>query len=392
MAISRVRTILALDEWAEIMELPGWLFNQVLHPVRVQRGGEMWWHQSGYYSDPNRIAGRDSVARAIATAERKIADHLGYWPAPVWTCGEQHDWPVPERGSQRWLPELKTNWGYLLAAGEETWAQLNIDPVGVVYSDEDGDGVEEWATITFAPYIDITNVCEVEVVPPNRNPAEREWRIRPLEASLDAGVLTIQGPKWLFVNPDVWLTIESIGLDGTPPDFLASVDLYRHYNDTTGEQAEYMWVQNPCSTQPCREICQNACVKVMRRRTGHFVAETATYSPSSGQWVSATWSVQATPNQVRIWYYSGYTDYSCYGCERLPMSLKEAIVRLANVYLPETPCGKGFTRERWEHDREEMDMNNYDVALAQSAFGTTARGAVFARSVCATLEPLGKGG
>ena len=111
MAISRQRTLLALDEYAEIMEIPGWLFNQQYHPARPQRGGEMFWRQSGYYSDPNRIAGRDSIARAIATAERKIADHLGFWPAPTWICQEPHRWPLPARGTQIQVSEMKTRWG-----------------------------------------------------------------------------------------------------------------------------------------------------------------------------------------------------------------------------------------------------------------------------------------
>jgi len=70
----------------------------------------------------------------------------------------------------------------------------------------------------------------------------------------------------------------------------------------------------------------------------------------------------------------------------------EAITRLANVYMVEPPCGCGTTLERWKKDREEMSIDSMDVELAQSAFGSTARGAVFAYSVISTLPPIGKGG
>ena len=393
MAISKVRTLLSLDEYAERMAIPGWLFNQVLHPTRPQRGGEKMWRQSGYYSDPNHIMGRDDLARSIATAERKIADLLGFWPAPKWICSEEVMWITPKRGNQIYIPELGTRWGQLISAGIEAFDLLNLYPVAIVYSDTDGDGVTDWATITYNVYLNLANVCELVVVPNGMDPESREWRIRPLEVSLSGGVLTIEGPKWLFVHPSHWLTLGDARLDDDSY-FLWGVDLYRHYNDTT-TQAQYQWLGNTgCSTNmaKCATTCQDACVSVTDRRVGHFVAETATYSASSARWVSASWAVTAIPHLVRIWYYSGYQDHNCYDCSQMGDSLKAAIRALTNVYLQECPCGRGLTRERWDHDREIMEMNNFDVALAQSAFGTTARGAVFARSVCATLQSLGQGG
>jgi hypothetical protein len=69
--------------------------------------------------------------------------------------------------------------------------------------------------------------------------------------------------------------------------------------------------------------------------------------------------------------------------------LKEAIARLANVLLPEAPCGCNQTRLRWEKDREVQDINTIDASLAFSAFGTSARGAIFAWAVVKQLQPLG---
>lgn len=393
MANSKIPTLLPIDEWSEIVGIPGWIFNQVRHPERPLRGEcEQYWLQSAYSSDPNMPIGRDEVARAIGTAERRMADLAGFFMAPKWVCAEKVLWPQPKRGYQVEYPLLQTKWGYLIAAGIERYDQINVSgyPVNIAYSDEDGDLVDEWATITYNLYLEEYDECEIVVVPPNRDPYARDWRIRPLEIDIDSttNVLTIQGPRWLFVDPDRWLRLVPIELDDDTA-FLTGVDLYRHYNHTTTTQAQYQWQNTDCDVS-CAQTCQSACVSVEDERVGHFTARTATYS--GGQWNSAAWSVTGySPKRVLIWYYSGFRDYAC-ECDQMPVELKEAIVSLANVYLRTPPCACGIAAERIASDREEQKMDVVNVALAKTAFGTAAAGAVFAYSVVSGLPLIGKGG
>lgn len=396
MAISKTSTLLPLDTYAEFMAIPGWEFNQVTHPERPSRGDcDGIWLQSGYSGDPNRIVGRDDLARAIAVAERKIAEFSGFWPAPKWIKAEDHTWPMRRRGPSwpaKFYPIFRTNWGYLISAGLETWTDLELYPIPVVYTDEDGDGVLDTATVVFNVDPAITDPCELEIVPPGCDPAHREWRIRPLDVTIVGGVVTMIGPRWLFVTPDEWLRLDPILLTDDPA-FLSNVTAYRHYNDTTSYQAQHFWQGNPCAGTPCAEECQHACVSVLRERLGQFSAWPAQYNEDEGVWKTQIWQrCDYPPGFVRIWYYAGYRDRAYVNCLRMSRSMQEAVVRLANVYLAEAPCGCGLTRERWTTDRMEMDMTTFDVALAQSAFGTTARGAVFARSVIASIPPLGQGG
>jgi len=94
-----------------------------------------------------------------------------------------------------------------------------------------------------------------------------------------------------------------------------------------------------------------------------------------------------------MWYLAGYDDPSCeYICETMTEQVKMAIVRLANCHMIESPCGCDPTRERWVNDNEEMAVDSVDVKLAQTAFGTTKRGAIFAYNVFSKLPPLGMGG
>jgi hypothetical protein len=344
--------------------------------------------QSGNYSDPNMPLGRDEVARAIATAEQKMSRYCGFWVAPKYFCRDKINWVPPKRGYQLVVPTLQTHWGYLIEAGIEAWTLIDSD-VPVVYSDDDADTVLDLATITYDTYLGITDACEVVVVPPGMDPSTAEWRIRPLDISLSAGIVTITGPRWMFVLPDEWKKIVPI-LMSDNTKFLSTVDLYRRHTDAS-QQAQYQWVPSACDA-PCAPICQDACVMIMNERVGFFTAEPSTYSAVTSSWTRADWAAARVPNEVRVWYRAGYREPGCEDCDEMPEDLKQAIVSLSNVYLREGVCGCGMTQARFNHDKEEQDIDTYDVSMAKTAFGSAAWGAVFAFSVISRLPPLGKGG
>jgi hypothetical protein len=258
--------------------------------------------------------------------------------------------------------------------------------LNVVYTDEDNDGVDDTATVSFATTL--TDPCEIEIVPFGRDPTAREWRIRPLEKTISGGTFTATGPRWLFMNPDNWLTVDEFMLDNDT-NFLTLVDAYRHYNDNT-QHGQFVWeAEGECTEVPCAETCQNGCVEVIRARTGSFEIYPATYG--SGAWAKTTWTLNRTPDAVRIWYYAGYRDSLCNGCYNLG-PLEEAIVRYANVLLPAHPCGCQLTRQRYKEDNEVQEVVTPDMVSAEASFGTMKNGAVYAHSVVKSIRPLGRGG
>jgi hypothetical protein len=399
MAISPIKTLLPLEEYARIMGVTGWHFNQVTHPRQPSADAcDVPWFQQTYFYAGDKLIGRDELAQAIATAERKIADACRFWPAPQWIQGEEHVWPLPKRGVRTAYPKFHTDWGYLISAGVERWDLVGLYETPIVYSDRDNDGVDDWATINAtlgSPYyLYYTNpaacaLCELAVVPEGQNPLDREWRIRPLEVhNLGGGSYRIEGPRWMFTIPSRIDEHQEIELDDDTA-FLQAVDVYCHYN-YTGNQSLYIWRDYDCSPA-CGEQTQSACVTVTERRTGQFYAQMADYAAATG-WSSADWPVAEDPDLLRVWYLAGYRDHITGPCDWMGASLKEAIVSLANVYLVDSPCGCEFSVERWLRDREEQDMNTVDVVMAQSMFGTTARGAVMAYSFVKTIPPLGRGG
>jgi hypothetical protein len=415
MARSNTITLLPLDEWARIMSVPAWAFNQVVWndgaSARSQRDVcPTVYVQNGFWGDPNIIVGRDEVAQAIAVAEEMVAEMLGFWPARKYICGERITWPMPARGSQMHSPVLETRKGHVQEFGIESW-ELVCENVAVEYSDEDEDGVLERATVT-CPSINLYDLydlyyddmlvdldaCDLVVVPNGYDPAH--YSIRPLNIAVDGdtAVATITGWRWQFVQPRFWLDVSEIPImddvyfiHGDDLYGFEGVDVWKRYTDPR-KQAQLVWDTGPCDAYACRETCQDACAQVQDNEMGMFKVTPAQWDASNEQWLRKRGACSGTPRFVRVWYVSGYNNNRCYECSSMGPRMKEAIVRLSNCFLPEAPCGCSITRERWEKDREEMPIDSMDVELAQTTFGTTMRGAVWAYTVFKSIPPLGQGG
>lgn len=448
---------LPLEVYARIMAIPGWAFNQVTHPDRIQRGicPEVTL-QSGYSGDPNRIVGRDEIAQAIATAMDKISRYLGYWPTRRWYCNDSHTWPHAKIGAHSQLPIIQSKWGYVVQGGIEKF-ELLVDNAFVLYSDEDMDNVMETATvIAELPYL-IHDKCELVIVPHGYDP--REYAIRPLKVSLtpsgcglytdsnllciypggigvyepfastmylgESCVATFTGYTWQFVVPQRWLTLNELSLS-EPLNFLSGqytesvypgiygydildvpgpydteygdgVDIYRQYNDPS-KQAQIIWQpvfdSGFCTSfgNACEEACQDGCITVRESRNGMVTVVPGVYHTDTCMFSRQSfYNPGMVPSSVRLWYQAGYDDDYCEDCVQFGSHVAEAIVQLANCFLPEPPCGCAITKERWENNRQEMSIDSIDIELVQSAFGTTMRGAIFAHSTFKTLPPLGVG-
>ena len=399
MARANTIVLLPLDSWAEYMAINPCAWNQVYNPTRPYPADcNDVWLQHGYTGGADRILGREDVARAIATAERMVARTLGFRVAPTWEEGEQQTWPVPKRGAQIEYPPILPKWGYIIAGGREALDEIVIQRA-VIYTDEDGDGVDDAATITVtaaemtaatAPYYEVAVYYPAEYLDFAPYPRNEQWRIKPLQITRHpvSGDITIRGNRCQFVRPDLWLDDDPIDLS-VDANFLAYVDVYRRYTDPS-QPAQLVWFggAGTCVGPTCAESCQTACLQILDERPSTVHAIAGTYS--AGAWTGASFQYPVLPNAARLWYLAGYHEHFSTWIEAdwMVEDLAEAITRLANVYLPEAACGCAQTRLRWQRDREEQKIDNVDAALCMSAFGTTARGALFAWSVIKRLGPM----
>lgn len=390
MARADTETLLCIDDWARYMAIHPNAWNQVYNPTNPYAGAcDRVWIQHGWLNqDTGAVIGREDVAIAIASAEEMIAHALGYWPAPRWTLAEEHKWPRPARGAQWQYPPIQLNWGYIIEGGQRTLTEILADEA-VVYSDEDGDGVNEVATITItAAEMAAANAEPEEIMVCFDGETDDTWEIRCLDVTEDgAGNVTIVGWTSQFVDPDLWLVADEIDLSNAA-NFVATVDIYRRYNDPS-QQCQVVWKGggDGCSPAICEETCQTSCIGIDDPRLSIVRALPGTYA--AGTWTSTSFAINRLPDAARFWYWSGALLQAN---GRIKPMMAEAIVRLANCYLVDEPCGCAQTKHRWERDTKEQDINTIDAALAHSAFGTAMAGAIFAWSVVKRQPPIARGG
>lgn len=392
MAQSReLYTLLPLDEYARIMGIHPDAWNQCINPVSPYPGEcDRVWIQNGWLDFASgRIVGREDVAQAIVTAEEMIGRRLGYQVAPTWTISEEHDWPLPARGAQVRYPPIQADWGYIIAGGQRALTMIDED-AAIVYSDADGDGVLDTATINItAAQMTAAGASREEVAVFFADETDDRWWIRYLTITEDAatGDITIVGRRSQFVDPDNWLVADDIDLS-VNANFVAVADVYRRYNDLS-QPAQVVWKGGAdlgCDTTLCADTCQTSCLSVDDKRLS--IVRVIPGSYAAGAWTLASFSESRLPDKARLWYQHGKALTSDL---RIEASLAEAIVRLANTLLIEEPCDCAQTKYRWQRDRKEMDINTYDAALAMSAFGSTMLGALFAWNVVKRLDPIAGG-
>ncbi len=405
MARSDTVTLLPLDVYARLMGISPCAFNQVYNPLESYPTdcNEVWLQSA---TGGQRFVGRDEIATAVRLAEEMIEKALGFAPAPRYYVRDSVEFPWPRRGQYTIVPELLVSNGYPLEFGTEDTETLIADNRAVVYSDRDGDGIPDTATITIvqaemeaaeATWNQIAVYYPETYLDWSPRPRDETWRIRPLQISVNpaTGDVTLTGHRCQFVRPDLWDTDAPIPQD-VDANFVSYVDIYRRYTNPE-HQAQYIYPAylDNSSQATCAETCQSACVRIYEARIGRVRAYPAIYY--AGEWQRVGFPDCRAPDRVEFNYLAGHYRSIAGWMEAdlidlVKPNVAEAIVRLANTYLPEAPCSCARTQQRWLRDREEQEINNQDTALAMSAFGSTMRGAIFAWSIVKRLNPLSLSG
>lgn len=364
--------------------------------------GDVWPQHDWQKEDQ---VSRESLTFAIQEAEKQLADFLGYWTAPTWIAHEMQAYPrdfyrtslyqvLDVRGMRK---SLTLNYGKVISGGRRAVTLVGTATTAgatLVYSDNDGDGYSEIATITLATTL--TDACEIKVYHASHD-GEQEWEIRPIKTiSIAAGILTITLDSWLLIDPDLYEVFpsddgfETIDIS-TTANFVVSVDVYREYNDLSEASAVFHWENDEptcdgcTSCTVCDDTTQDGCMQVRDDLLAKVVPIPATYA--DGSWTGTTFDVCRAPDRVGFWYYAGArsNDYQRgKTCDPLGQDLAWMTIWLAVPKLERQPCSCARLQNMFDYLRTDLAENSqggssYFVpdAMINNPFGTH-RGEVMA--------------
>jgi len=315
MARSDTVTKLALDEFAQIIGLNPMAFNgfsSSLFPNNVC--GDIFFQYDWQHSD--RI-GRETIAQAINQAEMEMEAEAGFMLMPTWTTEERLGYPRPgipgvfglDGRNTRGLPKsVEAKKGLIISGGIQEKTLLG-NASAIVRSDVDGDGYAETATVTTA--VTFTDTNEVRIYYASED-GDDAYEIRPAKVTISGGFATIVFKSWQVPVLGKLEQLDAPVLDAAvAANYETTVDVYRVRNDPS-TQLQFMWESsdlNCCGTcVACQFGTQAGCFHLRDPRRGVLVPTPGSWNATDLAFDSAEFSVCRDPDQIRLWYYSGWKD------------------------------------------------------------------------------------
>lgn len=330
--------LLSLEQFRSLLQInPYWFWGLANSEVPLVSGCDIAYEYNWQASDRTS---RQDVREAIERAEGRLREYLGFDVAPTyreatipyarpenpnWWFGAPID-PTGRRISVQ-LPD-----GYVQALGVETVTLRDASPI-IAYSDANGDGLLDTATIT-ATVPSGTDASSLAVYVPTAQQPDalgrvERWRIRPLRTSVSNTTATITGPSWLFIRPMLY---EGVGRSTLDPDqtsnYLTAVDVCTRTTNGNGtttatSQAVLTYETLPypewagccdttvyipsSSTDPAAIAQVVARVGIRDAQHGLVTPQEAAYDTTTGLWGSVCWSLcWRQPDRVTVRYLAGY--------------------------------------------------------------------------------------
>lgn len=388
MARASIPTLLPLDRFAAIIGIHPLHFNQIqvdeLAPPQVC--GMPFVQHSWQAAD--RI-GREELAQAIADAEYMFAREVGFWPAPKYIHNEVHTLKL----NKFWMvrPVVKTDYGYFDSAGLQT-TTLIFAGVAVVYSDVDGDGYSETATMVVPTTV--TDPNEIHVYYPGKTAPGDE--IRPITVSIVGGNATIICRRELLYLDDLAEVLNPRAFDGLDAaNFLATVDVYRVYIDHSA-QGIFKWFEPLCSLcngvgcAACTVSTDELCTVMVDKRLGLLKTIVADYDLATDSFTEVC-DLERNPDQLYINYLAGWPLDG----RNMDREMELAITRLAVAQLDRPICACDHITAYVGHWREDLALRQgsqsgsvsygFSQKVYDCPFGTT-RGALYAWRVASKYK------
>lgn len=389
-------TLLPLERFARIINYSPMLFHQV-YVTELQDASSCSDPLLQYSWQPRGGGqpGRAEIAHAIKQAEDMIEQTARFSVRPRWVVDDAAN--VGRRwgglGSVPYSFKVRAGLAYIIQGGREAWSLVD-DDVEVVYSDRDGDGYYERATITVATSVEDANELEVYYPGTTHDPG---WEIRPIRVTLGSGVATITFERHLAVLPERQEELGAIGVDGlVNGNFLPVVDVWRHYNDPS-QMGIVEWQAGMCPPGCDVEVVNDVAAQAgyitpVDNRNSIVNLHAGTWDATLGAWTRTCPPWWTQPHRVRLWYRAGYRDMRLSrSMQEMSPELERAVTYLALAYLDRewTTCEQlRNVMTHWRADLASRDAggsHQLSRGALDNPFGTS-RAAVYAWNVVKRLQ------
>lgn len=368
-------------------------------------------------------SGRTELRQALEDAEQRLGQFLGYDIAPRF---REETLPFPRyydsrydrygfSGSDaRWLPLVLPH-GKVIAGGVEAHTALDA-AAAVTYSDADGDGVLDTATIGPIATGGVTDPDEIAIYVPvddrvGSTARSERWRIAPVRAAISGGSVTITAPIWLFAKPVLYGGFNPSGIDVSDgAKRLATVEVTRRFCNPAGTtqetaQAVLIYETRPwpwfCTAPTIANAQDPAGVGYALARLGIRDAEAgvvsvgeAVYDATTSQWVApgCCGGLVRPPDRVLVRYAAGESLED----GALASYWRPIVARLAAAELARKPCACD-SANRWLYEwQTDLSRTTGEGGITYAVTGQQLnnpfgfrRGHLFAYSQVQHLRQLG---
>lgn len=323
--------------------------------------------------------GRADMQRSLDDTVAKLTDWLHYSPLQHYAT-QQLPWPIYQDvkvgrypfldARQHWL-NVRLREGYIQQLGVEALALIN-DIATVVYTDVNGDGLNDTFTVTQATALTDPAAIAVYFSSADRTPGAAEMddsRILPISVTITGGNAVIIGPSWMLVKPALFEGVSPTTLDpANMANFVTTLAVYQRSTYTAGQtfsdaQATLEYETRPCpwwgwcssptngSTDPAVVGYAVARAGIHDARLGYVTPVKEAYDATTGIWsADPLWTCNWQPDRVTVRYFAGYPLTPVNQVDPL---MAQLVARMGAAEMGrDIPALQGVNREvyRWQFD------------------------------------------
>jgi hypothetical protein len=377
MAVSTYTNFKLLNAWQRIMGEEIFSFNQVTGTGVPRREGQPVYLQPA----------RDDIARSLYEAVEAWVGYSLYYPRPTYVTER-----IDLRGGDPYqMQTLRLTWKHLVAFGSRGTTAIQAG-AAVVYSDANGDGINDTATITVAAG-SLTDTTEIQafftVSDGAPGAADERYEIEPLTVTLSGGNFILTGHRALFVEPNtIWdqpydvdsgnYVAKNTADTQTAADFVTTVDVYRVSTDTTNAvqivSDDYL-TNCDCSATTSTQTAGGARIYDARQ--------------SIIQIRPSACGCSRPYEAVNVNYLAGLALVN----NRVAPDIEKALVRLANCFMWQEPCSLyEEVKNKWADDRLPTRQELLQPGDAANPFGIKNGQIAAWRGLNRPSRTIGQGG